>query len=533
MLMKKQLLLLIVLLPMLLLAQQQVKFPDDFQSDALDGKVVTITNPLTLTNNYNVNLKNQSITLSNGLLWTPTERNLPDVEMFKEMNATNAANQLYLLPGDYSYIDSNGTCRIGQTVTNLTGTLSYDPSKKKYSLTPSSKPVFAGNERPTSVDLKADTYNAKLASFNILNYNDHGDMQRIKITAALKALDADIYALAEVKSNALEGLCNSLNEALATQRYAYIANTASTTGVVCAFIYNSEKVEPYKDLKLNTLALWNNRVYLKERKVAQAFNLKANKERFIVCLNHWKAKDSDGDTGDGQSGSLHKRKIEAEATLQFVEEIKEYYEDPDVLIVGDLNSYSKEDPIRILEDGGFINQLQRYSPQGYSYAYNSNGSNAVGYLDHSLANASMSQQVTDARPFHINADEPRNFIIGKANPQPDNMYGCSDHNPIVTALLLGTTGIHNTSSSASLPALRLTGDPRSGYLNLVARTDITLVRAEIVNSSGQIVAGYDVLPNSTYKEDFKLPVRGLASGFYIVRAYDAEGGCSTCKAVLP
>lgn len=528
--MKAQLLLILHFLPALLFAQQEVRFPDDFKTSALDGKEVTITNTLTLTNNYYAYLNSKSVTLSDGLLWTPTEKNLPGADMFEEENAKNAANQLILMPGDYSYIDKDGTCRIGQAISNLTGTLSYNKSNKKYTLTPTRKPELTGNERPTYVDLQEGTYNVKVASFNILNYNDHGEVQRIKTTAALKALDADIYALAEIKNNALQGLCQSLNEAFSTERYAYVENR-NGTGIVCAFIYNSEKVKPYKDLQLNSYAIWNNKPSLTERKVAQAFSLKSNNERFIICLNHWKAKDSNGDSGDGQSGSVERRKIEAEATLRFIEEMKEYYNDSDVLIVGDLNSYSKEDPIRLLEDGGFINQLQRYSPQGYSYAYNSNGSYAVGYLDHSLASPSMHGQIVDAQPFHINADEPRALNIEKGMPQPDNMYGCSDHNPIVTALLLATTGIENVS--ASRPSIHLTGDPRSGYLTLTTSSGLPLTRAEIVNVSGQVIASYNADSTVSTDNHFILPVKGMARGFYLIRAYDAQGGCSNCKVVLP
>ena len=51
-LMKRPLLLLLNLIPILLFAQQPVIFPDDFKTSALNGKEVTITNTLTLTNNY-------------------------------------------------------------------------------------------------------------------------------------------------------------------------------------------------------------------------------------------------------------------------------------------------------------------------------------------------------------------------------------------------------------------------------------------------------------------------------------------------
>lgn len=111
-------------------------------------------------------------------------------------------------------------------------------------------------------------------------------------------------------------------------------------------------------------------------------------------LKHWKSKDNSynkpdeyADTGDGQGSHVLRRVHEAEATLEFIKTVTAYFEDEDVLIVGDLNSYSKEDPIRVLEEGELINELQKYAPNEYSYAFFSNNSYATGYLDHSFATA--------------------------------------------------------------------------------------------------------------------------------------------------
>lgn len=73
--MKRQLLLFIHLLPALLFAQQEVIFPDDFKTNALDGKEVAITNTLTLTNNYSYAYG--SITLSEVRYGLPQKRIYP------------------------------------------------------------------------------------------------------------------------------------------------------------------------------------------------------------------------------------------------------------------------------------------------------------------------------------------------------------------------------------------------------------------------------------------------------------------------
>ena len=143
----------------------------------------------------------------------------------------------------------------------------------------------------------------------------------------------------------------------------------------------------------------------------------------------------------------------------------------------------------------------------------------------------MDAQIRYAHPFHINADEPDALKIG-GKPQEDNMYRCSDHNPIVTFIKLGTTtGIESPSSS--YPTIQLIGDPRNGYLTLVSNTDLSLTRAEIVNISGQIIATYDISNTENAENRFTLPVNSLVRGFYLIRVYDAQGRCTRYKAVLP
>lgn len=533
--MKKLLLLFLNLLPILLFAQQQVTFPDDFQTNALNGKEVTITNTLTLTNNYSY--ANGSLTFSNGQLWTPTENFKPSVDMFNQKNQENQENQLTIKQGSFSFIDANNTCRIGQTIEGLTGTAQY--SNGKYSITLTQKPEFKGNERPTLCNTGKE-YNLKIGSFNLEHFNKTASTYSIKIkkvALALQTLQADIYALVEVEGAAgLEELCDLLNKNCNTQKFRTRYHTDNKQGMAC-FIYDSNVITPVGAISRNNLA--NN--YLPDRKTAQGFQLNSNLERFILCCNHWKSKSGTNvpeeykDKGDGQGAYNPRRVQEAKATLQFIEEIKKTYNDPDVLIVGDLNAYTCEDPIRTLEDGGLINLLTRHAPDEYSYAYFSNGSYATGYLDHSLATKKLEKQIAYACPFRINADEPQYLNIDKNGVQENNMYRCSDHNPIVTYINLGnsSTGIEENSTSSSHSAIHLTGDPRSGYLTLISSPHFSLTRAELVSISGQVVTAYQVGSTGNTDNRFTLPVKGLARGFYLVRAYDVQGSCTVCKVVLP
>ena len=75
------------------------------------------------------------------------------------------------------------------------------------------------------------------------------------------------------------------------------------------------------------------------------------------------------------------------------------------MIVGDLNAYTKEDPINAIIGEGYTD-LANYlgGAEDYSYYYSLDGQ--LGYLDHALTSASMLDKVVDTTEWYINADEP-------------------------------------------------------------------------------------------------------------------------------
>ena len=111
--------------------------------------------------------------------------------------------------------------------------------------------------------------------------------------------------------------------------------------------------------------------------------------------------------------------------------------DNDVLVIGDLNAYGQEDPIDLLLNAGYADQISRfYGDQGYSYVFDGES----GYLDHALANAAMASQVVGVSEWHINADEP-SVIDYNTEFKPQDLYTStpyrsSDHDPVVVGLRL-------------------------------------------------------------------------------------------------
>jgi predicted extracellular nuclease len=112
---------------------------------------------------------------------------------------------------------------------------------------------------------------------------------------------------------------------------------------------------------------------------------------------------NDPDTGDGQGNCNVTRTRAAGALVRWLATDPTGAGDPDVLIVGDMNSYAMEDPIKALTDAGYTNEVRTLvGADGYSYVFDGQS----GYLDHALASPVLAPRITGISEWHINADEP-------------------------------------------------------------------------------------------------------------------------------
>lgn len=426
--------------------EQCYTFPDDF-TDELVGKEVEIKNPLYVTSTYRL-APSGRVTVSSQVLRTPTDEVLPGSADYRALLAGNEADRLVLDPGKLSLAGEGNTLRMGAVVKGLKGTVSL--SGGKYALTLSATPEVTGNERPAVPAVGA--CNMKVAAMNLNYYmaspqswghsNGAKDeaafgRQQAKIVAAMKAMDADVYALCEIEEGgySVNDLAQALNRACGKEgKYKGVdsGDKKVTAYTKNAFIYNAGTVTPYKDFKLY------NGSYLTLRHVAQCFELKENGGRVVLAMNHFKAKSgsnasgADKDQGDGQSQFNARRVQEARDCVDTYEELKAYYGDPDVLVMGDLNSYSMEDPVRVFTDAGYVHELRKHAPHKWSYAYQGE----AGYLDYMLSSPSLTGQVTGASPWDVNASEPAYFEYKYTDYYQADPYRYSDHNPVMAGLKL-------------------------------------------------------------------------------------------------
>ena len=187
-------------------------------------------------------------------------------------------------------------------------------------------------------------------------------------------------------------------------------NALGTDAIKVGMLYKPALVTPIGDTAaLNTVAFVNggDAAPRSRPSLAQAFRVNATGGTFVADVNHLKSK--------GSACNTARTPVTARATATRPAPSRRRSSRPgspsdptgtgeaDALILGDLNSYAKEDPIRTLETAGFTNLVNRFvGGDAYSYVFDGQW----GYLDHALGSAGIVSQVTDVTEYHINADEP-------------------------------------------------------------------------------------------------------------------------------
>ena len=270
-----------------------------------------------------------------------------------------------------------------------------------------------------------------------------------KIVDAMLWLDADIYAFCELEAKPiiLQQLADSMNIRTEDKPYVAIADEIDedwdseyNNNLKSGFIYRKDKVKTIGANQPATTA-----AYYKKVLRIQVFEELASHERFTLSMNHFKAKDSSDDQGNG------KRVTNANQLLQG---LQNYAQDPDILIMGDLNCEVGEEPLTIIEEAGYVEQLLKYNDGAYSHCYNGGE-----LIDHVYANASMEEQVTGAGLFHIStgcgADAANN--VG---------HRYSDHDPYMVAINLAST--HPTECEPMQVSYLPTGADDLGALSAVS-----------------------------------------------------------------
>ena len=385
--------------------------------------------------------------------------------------------------------------RMGDTVTGLTGILYYKwagngasgATWRVSSVANNSVWFNKVNERPTRLPNLGGQY--KLASLNVLNYfatidtngartaneqeprgadnAEEFSRQTEKLTRAILDMDVDVLGLVELENdfargsngNAIEFLVETLNAKTGDETFAWVDPGTqfvdSGDAISNGFIYKVSSIKRIEGdvaiLRDETAAglgidvpsegIFDGRS-TSRAPIAVSFRFSTG-PCITVALNHLKSKGSingapgNEDSGDGAGNNNANRLLAAQAIHTWLETEPTGNMCQRKAIIGDLNSYAKEDPITYLESVGYTDTARASNGDSiYSYVFDGQ----IGTLDYILVNRWLLNKVTGAATWNINADEPDaidyNLDFGRdpAIFASDTPYRFSDHDALVVGM---------------------------------------------------------------------------------------------------
>ena len=426
--MRKIVLLLAIFFTSSLLAVEKVQFPASFANgwEPYIGKMVQITTPLYVCGNYY-----DSLILAPERLYVPEERATGlaegDSTAYWAIKQANRAQIIRLTCNIRNY-----EVRTGAVLKNLTARV-VAPGK----LVTGATPKFQNNKPEPKPKMPKGLL---VCAANIQNYfydlggyahrkttKEQQAIQTEKISKALTHINADIYAICEIQKgdSAAEMLVRAMNERAKKVRYAYVSQGWSNGDTIsCGYIYRTDRVRPYGDLQYGYHDPSSHYHY---RMVACGFEEIKSGERFVLNINHLRSKRGTGEESNG------KRMVNVDSLLVMLDKIEkeQLFGDKDILLVGDYNCYSQEQPIQTLVQAGYEDVLMQYDSTGYSYVYHSE----AGYLDRAFASPTMAAQVKAVHPYHLNADYF--YSRGYKRRLDKTMFRYADHDPILISIQLG------------------------------------------------------------------------------------------------
>ena len=508
--------------------------------------------------------------------------NLNRIILDDALNNQNSDPIIYARGGQP--LSAANTLRGGDTTSNIVGIMTYTwsgnaASGNAYRVRPinalgAALPTFEPtNPRPATAPAPAGRL--RVAGMNLLNFFNTFDglpdsvdnctngvggaatdcrgadsadefaRQWPKTVAAILGTQADVVGVIEIENDgygaqsALQELVNQLNAAAGPGVFALIdvdaatsqVNALGTDAIKVGLIYKPAKVTPVgQTAALNSIEFVNGGDSAPRNRpaLAQAFAENSTGERFIAVINHLKSKGSAcdaPDAGDGQGNCSGVRTNSATLLAAWLAADPTGTGDPDVLIVGDLNSYAKEDPITALVNAGYTNLIELFNgASAYSYVFDGQW----GYLDHALGSAAIQPQLAAVTDWHINSDEPSvldyntdfktaNLIAGL---YAADEFRIADHDPVLVDLNLALPpvvdagGPYSAVEGASVTLTAGGSDPDGGAVSYTW----DLNNDNIFETAGQSV------PFAALDGSFSYPVQ--------VQATDGSGAASVDMAVV-
>ncbi len=465
--------------------------------ETVEGMQVSVTSsgaPLTIIENFNFDRFGEMV-VSSGVQIQPTQifDAQTEADEIDALQAANAMNRLTLddglsasNPTSFDYIanttagdDGDGVLSAGDDFTlgnpaprlgaeiiePIEGVLTFSFGEFKVVPTDTLAIDPATNEGAREATPPPVDGDLKVVSFNALNYfttlGERGastaedlERQTEKLVNALVALDGDVIGLQEIENNgfgadsAIATLVDALNDRLGADVYAFVDPTSDgapigTDAITNGLIYKTDTVT---EVASDFFTFDDGDRQLNRPAVVAAFE-DDNGGVVTIANNHFKSKgpsgveegDPNADQGDGQ-GNWNVARTEAATQLtDWLATDPLGVGDPDVLIIGDLNAYSQEDPVQAIEAAGYDNLLEDFVGAEDAFSFVFDGQR--GALDHAMATESLDGQVQGVVEWHVNSPEPdlmsyNSRFTDAGFYDGTTPFGASDHDPLIVGLIL-------------------------------------------------------------------------------------------------
>lgn len=421
---------------------------DSREREALEGMRVEFAGALLVTDGYN--MRRGEWTLAAGSpLRIPTE-DLPPGKEAAQLERRNRQQGLEVQLPSERPASGFPALPVGTPIEAVQGVMGHNGHEQRLLL--ESLPASSTAAIPRDAPPRADRL--RIAGMNLLNYfNGDGrgggfptergaqspgefDAQQARTRAALERIQPHLLAVQELENDgfgpdsAARSLLDLLNQT-GSDDWAVVDPGSGPIGgdvITVGLFYRRQALEPLGPPSVLRGPAFEG---LSRQPLVQRFRDRASDQALLVAVNHLKSKGRcpddgpDSDQGDGQGCWTRARVAAVESLVPWLEELARETATERVLILGDMNAWRQEDPIRALRKAGYIELVEELSglPQ-HSFLY----FGQRGTLDFAFASPALAQSARHAFIWHINADWPG----GMALPRP--WLRMADHDPVIVDL---------------------------------------------------------------------------------------------------
>jgi predicted extracellular nuclease len=423
------------------LPQTRVQLPlDSAAREALEGMRVLFPQALTLTDVYN--LSRGELTLSSGgVLRVPTEVLMPGdaARNLEKENRNHSLVAVLPTPG--------AVMAVGASTQNVAGLMGHNGQSQQ---------LFLDAAPEMNLELPAPPPQAgkntlRVVTSNLLNFfngDGRGEgfptergartldgflAQSGRTLAVMEQIQPDLLAVQELENDGFgpDSAAQSLLKLLRDSgqgEWAVVAPGPGPIGrdvITVGLFYRPQVLEAVGSPRVLDGPEFRR---LGRQPLAQLFRDRRTGQTLLVVVNHLKSKgscpeDRENPDRDQGQGCWNKARVAAvRAEIPWLEGLAGEMGTGNILVLGDMNAWRNEDPVRTFADAEFIDLVEHHSglPQ-HSFLY----WGQTGTLDYAFASPSLANYARSAMIWHINADWPAGMDL----PRP--WLRASDHDPVI------------------------------------------------------------------------------------------------------